>query len=401
MNNYNNFIYNKIIHHNFYIMKYSIFFMVIILSYFNSTAQNVGIGTVSPTEKLEVNNPLRSTLKISSASYNDTTQLIFSNRTSTGQGTDFLISSKQEQGLLFTSSSDLSTNNNDSSLIIKPNGNIGIGVISPTAKLDINGLINARSGVYSSAPVRLSGTNYLELGAGVAGKEPNAGKIGYKSFSANSLDIVGAGAGTTDRKVYFFAEGGTYFNGPINAGSSIQINGNAGSAGQVLTSNGAAPPSWKSSSFNNSTRFSVDFIRNSSSTSLADFDNINYTRYNLNTSDITIGTSNITINRSGLYHFDIDVHGSISYPSAPIATPHMEYELFVGAPNGYKMIDNTAMNSDINTNLNWSADRKSTLDVYITAPASLELYHVFNVGGGVTYSSYNVFGYLNGYLISE
>jgi hypothetical protein len=36
-------------------------------------AQNVGIGTTAPTEKLEVKNPLRSTLKISAGSLADTT----------------------------------------------------------------------------------------------------------------------------------------------------------------------------------------------------------------------------------------------------------------------------------------------------------------------------------------
>lgn len=56
----------------------------------------------------------------------------------------------------------------------------------------------------------------LEFGAGV-GKEENNGKIGYKRFSSNGLDIVGAGDAMdgSDRRIYFHAQGGSTFLGPI------------------------------------------------------------------------------------------------------------------------------------------------------------------------------------------
>lgn len=55
----------------------------------------------------------------------------------------------------------------------------------------------------------------LEFGAGVA-KGAHNGKIGYKRFS-NGLDLVGAGdAGNgSDRRIYFHAQGGSTFLGPI------------------------------------------------------------------------------------------------------------------------------------------------------------------------------------------
>jgi len=50
----------------------------------------------------------------------------------------------------------------------------------------------------------LSGTNTFEWGTGVSGKETNAGKIGYSTWSTgtnDALDIVGAGTSTTNRAV--------------------------------------------------------------------------------------------------------------------------------------------------------------------------------------------------------
>jgi hypothetical protein len=88
--------------------------------------------------------------------------------------------------------------------------NVGIG-ITPTAKLHVNGTL------------KIEGTNNLELGGGVAGKEVNAGKIGYNTFGTGGLEIVGAGTNAANRKVYFFAESGTSFNGPIFASGSSSI----------------------------------------------------------------------------------------------------------------------------------------------------------------------------------
>jgi hypothetical protein len=88
--------------------------------------------------------------------------------------------------------------------------NVGIG-ITPTAKLHVNGTI------------KMEGNNMFEFGGGVVGKEVNAGKIGYNAFGTNSLEIVGAGTNAANRQVYFFAEAGTTFNGPIFAGGSSSV----------------------------------------------------------------------------------------------------------------------------------------------------------------------------------
>jgi hypothetical protein len=185
-------------------------------------AQNVGIGTVNPTEKFEVRNPLRSTLKISSAGYLDTTQLLFSNVDGTGAGTYYSVKALREEGLIFSTSSDLPGNTSDNSLVITPNGFIGVGVL-PTAKFHVNGL------------VKIQGLNLMEFGAEIPGKEPNAGMIGYNAFGTNALVIVGAGTNISNRAVYFFAEGGTTFGGPATVNGNSYIIGNTGMGVPVPT----------------------------------------------------------------------------------------------------------------------------------------------------------------------
>jgi hypothetical protein len=87
-------------------------------------------------------------------------------------------------------------------LILKATAGIGINTNNPGAKtLAINGLAG------------ISGTNTLEFGYDVTGKQANAGKIGYQTLTPGSLDIVGAGNSVVNRKIKFWAEGGATFNG--------------------------------------------------------------------------------------------------------------------------------------------------------------------------------------------
>jgi uncharacterized coiled-coil protein SlyX len=99
--------------------------------------------------------------------------------------------------------------------------NVGIGTITPLAKLHIAG------------NVKIDGNNTLEFGAGVAGKEASAGKIGYQTFTPGTLDIVGAGTGA-NRRIKFWNEGGVEFNGSVGIGYANPI------AGYKLSTNGGA-----------------------------------------------------------------------------------------------------------------------------------------------------------------
>ncbi|RYY70055.1 MAG: hypothetical protein EOO13_07800 [Chitinophagaceae bacterium] len=123
-------------------MKKLLISAAIILLGTTSKSQNVGIGTSTPQEKLEVKNSSRSTLKISSSSYFDTTQLILSNKTAADAGTDFRFTSLREEGLKLSSTSDIGPNNVDAIMMIKPTGQVGINNVNPTERLDVAGNIN-------------------------------------------------------------------------------------------------------------------------------------------------------------------------------------------------------------------------------------------------------------------
>jgi hypothetical protein len=96
---------------------------------------------------------------------------------------------------------------------------LGVDVPLPKYQIDVNGDINFTGNLRKSGVIQtlgggggggssLSGSNTFEWGTGVSGKEVNAGKIGYSTFSGAgynyALDIVGAGTSTTDRNVRIY-----------------------------------------------------------------------------------------------------------------------------------------------------------------------------------------------------
>ena len=264
--------------------------------------------------------------------------------------------------------------------------NVGIGMAVPTAKLHVNG------------PIKLEGLNLFEFGANVAGKEVNAGKIGYNAFGQNALTFIGAGTNASNRAVYFYAEGGTTFTGPVNVGGTIQLNGNPGNTGQVLTSNGSSDPTWQNAAYANDTRFGILFSKNTGNR-VGDA-TIGLTLYNLNSTNVSIGASNITINKTGLYHFDISMRSDIHYSVIPSFYPKHELLFFFGLANSLRVI-NKEMEPTDNGNTNWSGQEKVTTDVYITAGSVIHFYHIIGNGPVGAINSYDVDGFVTGYLISE
>ncbi len=61
----------------------------------------------------------------------------------------------------------------------------------------------------------------LEFGTNVAGKQADAGKIGYQAFTPGALDIVGAGTSATNRQVKIWAEGGLTVAGLNGTGARV------------------------------------------------------------------------------------------------------------------------------------------------------------------------------------
>jgi microcystin-dependent protein len=80
--------------------------------------------------------------------------------------------------------------------------------------------IDPDGAAHFSGPVTIHGNNTLVFGAGVEGKQVDAGKIGYQTFTADALDIVGAGK-TPQRKIKFWAEGGATLAGDLTVSGTV------------------------------------------------------------------------------------------------------------------------------------------------------------------------------------
>lgn len=89
---------------------------------------------------------------------------------------------------------------------------IGLGTALPSAKLHLAG------------SMKIDGNNTLEFGAGIAGKETNAGKIGYQAFgNGDALDIIGAGTSANNRKINLYADGGISIFGGLKIPNKVVI----------------------------------------------------------------------------------------------------------------------------------------------------------------------------------
>jgi hypothetical protein len=64
-----------------------------------------------------------------------------------------------------------------------------------------------------AGPMTIVGDNTLKFGAGVAGKQRDAGKISYGKFDAGSLCILSAGTKDDNRRITFGAKGAQNFSG--------------------------------------------------------------------------------------------------------------------------------------------------------------------------------------------
>lgn len=100
--------------------------------------------------------------------------------------------------------------------------NVGIGMDQPVDKLEING------------DMSIMNNGSLEFGKYISGKETNAGKMGYGLFTANTLDIVGAGNSYLERRIRFWAEGGSTFEGGATFNKDIRIRNNGPNTGTFI-----------------------------------------------------------------------------------------------------------------------------------------------------------------------
>lgn len=91
----------------------------------------------------------------------------------------------------------------------------GTGAGNSTGKVNFTIQASPKFSIAADGTSQVLGSNLLEIGAGVAGKEANAGKIGYNAFGKSGLVFTGAGTTISNRAMFFYAEGGTTTNGPV------------------------------------------------------------------------------------------------------------------------------------------------------------------------------------------
>ncbi len=345
-------------------------------------AQNVGIGDPLPSAKLTI-------------SGNETTP--------NGQAASLKIINTASSNAWYLRAGATGTNTPNNGFSIGDNvsnhfnmlsnGNLGLGLIPQSARLHVNG------------PIKIEGMNFFEFGAGIAGKELNAGKIGYNAFGSNALEIVGAGTNATNRRVFFFAEGGTHFSGPVsisqnlNTIGQLQLNGNTGVAGQVITSNGVSAPTWQNQAFSNNTRFGFNIPATDNGTPLT-----YNTIYNLNPADVTVSGSTITINKSGLYHFEGYLFVNLIF--AAVASSYLSLtSSFSADGQSYDITNLAKFDFDgLGTGpITYTKTVHFQYEIFISAPAAVSVLRTvaYTPGLGVVFLESSTRGKLNGYLISE
>jgi len=191
-------------------------------------AQNVGIGTTTPTSRLEIKNPVKSTVKISSNNFEDTSQLIFSNRNISDLGTDMQITSNRESGLRVSSSSDLTANNKDTIMQITPTGLVGIRTATPQYPLDVNGDMNVTGELKANGVAGTEGQFLRSNGNGTMSWDD---QCEYKNFIVFNYTTAGAvqtftvPTGVTKVKAKVWGGGG---NGAISLAPNFAGAGGAG-----------------------------------------------------------------------------------------------------------------------------------------------------------------------------
>ncbi len=223
-------------------------FLPLIICFFwiGVSAQNVGIGTTTPSSNFEVKKPIKSTIKISSNDYADTSQLIFSNINPSNLGTEMRMTNITETGIRFSSKSDLLQKNKDTILQITPEGNVGVRTATPQYPLDVKGNINVTGELRTNGVAGAEGQVLRSNGNGTMSW---VGSERFKNFrvyrnngaSSSTTHVFTFPLGVTEVAVEIWgagAESGTTTSGasgayiyaiiPVGTNSSMTLNVGAG-----------------------------------------------------------------------------------------------------------------------------------------------------------------------------
>lgn len=206
--------------------------------------------------------------------------------------------------------------------------------------------------------------------------------------------------GNTDNQPLVFRTNNTermrLTNTGLEMANEIKPGGVAGTNGQVLQSNGDGTMSWANAIQSNNTRFQVRFTDLSASTSAPT--PLDFMWYNLNTTDVTINvpTNTFTINKTGLYHFDIDISIRVNTVANPTNIPFLN--LFFGVNGSNRNISvGSFMPYKLDDKSQWELRGSKSFDLHIDGPSTITLPYNFSFITGAK----TLICILNGHLISE
>jgi hypothetical protein len=195
-------------------------------------------------------------------------------------------------------------------LIIGPSKNVEVSVTTSAELAHLSGTTSSvqnqldgkvnDTGDVMTGTLGISGTNVIEFGSGIVGKESNAGKIGYQTFTTGCLDVVGAGTSTTDRRVRIWDKLGV---GTNPADTTLQVSGTGSFTGSVgigtttpraiLDVSGDIITSWSNS------RIGTQFNTTSSGYYLGMITNVSTRELYLDAQSSDVGGSGAIILRTG------------------------------------------------------------------------------------------------------
>ena len=197
--------------------------------FFVANAQNIGIGITTPRAKLHV-------FAGASGNIAPYTPVVVESNMNTY--INLLSPDANETGVLFGKASDAAsggivynnagtlngfqfrTNGNVARMVIGNNGNVGIGTITPNAPLAFPASFGKKITLYPGA----------------------TGDVGF-AVAGNLLQIYSDHSGADI--AFGYDQAGVFTERfRMKANGALAVNGNSGSAGQVLQSNGSAGPSW-------------------------------------------------------------------------------------------------------------------------------------------------------------
>lgn len=201
-----------------------------------TTAGNVGIGTITPVSRLQVEGDIR----IKNGSYlylSDVSDQTRIRRDTSNNGIDI-------------------QTNNVSRLFVSDNGNVGIGTVTPNEELTVNGVISSNNFIYSQDVTLNRGDSNREGGqltfnksydnSNAFGIDVYTDSIGAISSRLRFIDMVASqeratmlssgnfGLGTVNPTQKLHVEGNVYTNGNINTDGNINVNGNINATGNLF-----------------------------------------------------------------------------------------------------------------------------------------------------------------------